>query len=124
MPRMNPRSCALVAALTASLALIPAGAASARSCGIHNQERSFGPTYVTLVSESGTSCRRAKAVVRAFHACRKAHGGIKRGRCPAKASVLGYRCTEKRGSIPTQSSGKVTCRNGKARVIHTYTQFT
>jgi hypothetical protein len=121
---MNARSCALVGAITASLALIPAGAASAGSCSIHNQERSFGPTYVTSLRATGTSCKRAKAVVRSFHACRKAHGGIRKGRCPAKASVLGYRCKEQRGSIPTQTTGKVTCRRGKATVVHTYTQFT
>jgi hypothetical protein len=124
MPRMNPRSCALVAAITASLALVAATGASAGSCSIHNEERSFGPTYVTSLRAGGTTCKRAKAVVRAFHACRKAHGGIKKGRCPATTPVLGYRCKEKRGSIPTQTTGKVTCRRGKATVVHTYTQFT
>lgn len=122
---MNLRSCTLIAALTASLALIPAGSASAGACSIHGQETTFGPTYITSLRASGTSCKRAKQVVRAFHACRKAHGGIKKGRCPANASVLGYRCIEKRGpAIPTESTGKVTCRRGKATVVHTYTQFT
>jgi hypothetical protein len=121
---MNLRSSACAAALTCALALIPAASASAGSCNIHNQERSFGPTYVTSLRVSGTSCKRGKSVVRAFHACRRAHGGIKRGRCPHKLSVLGYHCREKRGSIATQVTGKVTCRRGGAKVIHTYTQFT
>jgi hypothetical protein len=121
---MHLRSGACVAALTAALALIPTGSASAGACNIHGQEQSFGPTYITSLRVTGTSCRRGKQVVRAFHACRRAHGGIKRGRCPYRISVLGYHCREKRGSIPTQVTGKVTCRRGTARVIHTYTQFT
>jgi hypothetical protein len=121
---MNIRSSIALAALTVALSLIPAAAASARTCAIHGQEQSFGPTYVTSLRASGTSCRRAKKVVRAFHRCRKAHGGIRRGRCPHSVSVLGYHCRERRGSIPTQVTGKVTCRRGRAKVIHTYTQFT
>jgi hypothetical protein len=121
---MHVRSGACAAALAAALALIPAGSASARSCPIQNQERSFGTTYVTSLKVTGTSCRRGKQVVRAFHDCRRAHGGIKKGRCPYSVSVLGYHCREKRGSIPTETTGKVTCRRGKATVIHTYTQFT
>jgi hypothetical protein len=121
---MHVRSGACAAALTVALALVPTGSASAGSCSIHNQERSFGPTYVTSLRVVGTSCKRGKEVVRAFHACRRAHGGIKTGRCPYRVSVLGYHCREKRGSIPTETTGKVTCRRGKATVIHTYTQFT
>jgi hypothetical protein len=121
---MTIRSSACVAALTAALALIPSGSASAGACNIHGQERDFGPTYITSLRVTGTSCRRGKQVVRAFHACRRAHGGIKRGRCPYTTSLLGYHCREKRGSIPTQTTGKVTCRRGSATVVHTYTQFT
>lgn len=121
---MHLRSSACLVVLTAALALLPTGSASAGSCSIHGQERSFGPTYVTSLRVIGTSCKRGKEVVRAFHACRRAHGGIKRGRCPYSVSVLGYHCREKRGSIPTESTGKVTCRRGRATVIHTYTQFT
>jgi hypothetical protein len=121
---MHLRSGACAAALTLGLALLPAGSASAGSCSIHNQERSFGPTSVTSRKVTGTSCKRGKLVVRAYHDCRRAHGGIKKGRCPYSVSVLGYHCREKRGSIPTETTGKVTCRRGNATVIHTYTQFT
>jgi hypothetical protein len=121
---MNLRSSACIIALTAALALIPTGSASAGACSIHGQERSFGPTYVTSLRVTGTSCRTGKSVVRAFHACRRAHGGIKSGRCPYRVSVLGYHCRERRGSIPTETTGKVTCRRGAATVVHTYTQFT
>ena len=61
--------------------------------------------------------------MRAFHACRKAHGGLK-GRCPARTKVRGYRCRENRSAIKTQFSSKVTCRRGTRRVVTTYTQFT
>ncbi len=96
-------------------------ATAAGTCSIRGQERNFGPTYVTALSVSGTSCTTGKRVVRAFHRCRKAHGGIK-GRCTTP--VLGYRCSERRGGIATQFSGRVTCRRGGATVRHTYTQFT
>jgi hypothetical protein len=118
---MSPRSCALAISLTAALALIPSGSASAGVCSIHGQEESFGPTYVTSLRVIHTSCKRGKQVVRAYHSCRKANGGIVRGRCTRK--VLGYRCKEQRGpSNGVQISPKVTCRRGTARVIHTYSQ--
>lgn len=112
------------AAATLLLALLPTAPAHAATCAIPNgQEDTFGPSYVTSITQTGTTCTRAKAVVRGFHRCRKAHGGV-RGRCPASVRILGYRCTEKRGGIPTQFSGKVTCTRAHARVVHTYTQFT
>jgi len=77
---MNLRSGAPVAALTAALALIPTGSASAGSCSIHGQEKSFGPTYVTSLRVSGTSCRRGKQVVRAFHGLVIAFQGHDMGR--------------------------------------------
>jgi hypothetical protein len=118
---MSPRSCALAISLTAALALTPAGSESPGVCSIHGQEESFGPTYVTSLRVIHTSCKRGKQVVRAYHSCRKANGGIVRGRCTRK--VLGYRCKEQRGpSNGVQISPKVTCRRGTARVIHTYSQ--
>src|SRR3954464_6285819 len=106
---MHLRSSACVPVLAAALALIPTGSASAGSCSIHGQERSFGPTYVTSLRVAGTSCRRGKEVVRAFHDCRRAPGGRRRARCPSGVSLLVYHCREKRGSIPTETTGKVTC---------------
>jgi hypothetical protein len=119
-------------ALAAVLAVGVASPSPARSghasalhrCTIGQREsRTFGPTYVTSLSVSGVTCRTGKSVVRAFHRCRKARGGI-RGRCPRTVSVLGYHCSERRGGIRTQFSGKVTCTRGTRRVVHTYTQFT
>jgi hypothetical protein len=107
--------------LTGGLGLTAAGAtpASAANCSYSaKQGRSFGPSYVTSISQTGTSCGTAKKVVKAFHSCR----GSKTGRCTRKVS--GYRCTENRGkTYQGQFSAKVTCKRGKARVVHTYSEF-
>ena len=119
------RTSALLAALTV-LALVSAGGASAgdpqvhaaRKCNISGQERSFGTTYVTSLSVRNTSCGKGKAVVRAFHACRKGP----RGHCHHR--VKGYKCSEKRSGIAVQFNSRVTCKKGGKRVKHTYTQNT
>jgi hypothetical protein len=98
--------------------------ASAGTCPLsESQKRNLGVKdgYVTSLKVSGTSCKRGKEVVRAFHACRYANGG-KKARCPR--AVLGYSCRENRDSIPTQYTSTVVCRKGGARVTHGYTQFT
>jgi hypothetical protein len=101
------------------LAALPASAV-AKTCNVQNDADTYGPTYVTSLTVKGVTCARGKTVVRAFHKCRKANGGLK-GHC---RRVLGYRCTETRTSIATQFSAKATCRNGTRRVVHTYTQNT
>jgi hypothetical protein len=109
--------------LAAAATAAPAAAASTpRQCELTTSEQTrLGATYVTSLAVSRVSCARGKQVVKAFQACRKAHGGAT-GRCPARP--LGYRCTERRGGIATQFSAKVVCRRGAATVQHTYTQFT
>jgi hypothetical protein len=112
----------LAPAALAALAVFAAPASAAtRTCNVQNDADSFGVTYVTSLKVTNVGCAGGKKVVRAFHKCRKAHGGIK-GRCTTK--VLGYRCKETRTAIPTQFSSKVTCTNGSRRVVHTYTQNT
>ena len=99
-----------------------ASAAAPTTCRLSTSEqRSLGPTYVTLLRVTGTSCASGKTLVRAFHRCRRSNGGVF-GRC--RKPVRGFACTEKRGSIPTQLSGKVTCTRGGVVVLHTYTQLT
>jgi hypothetical protein len=111
-------SCAL-------LGVSPVGAASVRaavSCDLHKDGRKLGTTYVTSLRVSHVSCTAAKRLVKAFHACRRANGGVN-GRCEKR--VNGYRCTERRGdSIPTQYSAKVSCRRLPRTVRFTYTQYT
>jgi hypothetical protein len=112
-----------LAALLAALALATsAPAASTTTCDLSKDGRKLGTTYVTSLKVQHVSCTRAKSVVKAFHKCRRANGGVK-GRCEKR--VLGYRCTEKRGdSIPTQFSAKATCKNGTRSVRFNYTQYT
>jgi hypothetical protein len=99
----------------------PTASAAARCSLSAREQRNLGPTYVTALSVSGTSCATGERVVRAYYRCRIRHGG-RRGRCTSR--VLGYRCTETRTSIATQFDARVRCRNGGARVNHSYTQFT
>lgn len=118
-------------ALLIVLALAPVAAArpharAAKSCSLSSAERggskpsTLGPTYVTSLSATGTSCAKAKRVVRAFHRCRLANG--RAGRCARK--VRRYRCSEQRSSSPAQIDSSVTCKRGSRRVTHRYTQNT
>jgi len=111
------------AAAVAALA-VPAAASAATTCKLSlSTARHMGPTYVTVLRVTGTSCANGVKVTRAFHTCRLKKG--KRGRCTTK--VLGYTCTDRRPSsesIPTQFTGHVTCKRGRARVTHEYQQNT
>lgn len=116
------RCSAPLAILAACAALAPAALADApatasKSCSVGNS-RSYGTTYVLKISASGTSCRSARKVIRAFHACRPG----KSGRCGRAA---GYRCSESRFNKSSQSyDSRVTCKRGGNTVKHTYTQWT
>lgn len=114
-------------AAVAAASLIAAGGAgaaspqvhAARSCNISGQQRSLGASYVTSLSVRHTSCAKGKAVVRAYQACRRAHGW--KGKC--RHRVKGYACKRHiQASSPVQYDAKVTCRRGAKRVTHTYTQ--
>ena len=107
-------SLTLLATVAALLTVAPV--ASAKGCRV-GDERSYGTTYVTKISVSGASCRTARKVVRAFHACRPG----KAGRC---SGVLGYHCSESRFNKSSLSyDSRVTCHKGGRTVKHTYTQF-
>ena len=112
------------AALAAAAALALPASSSAATCKLSlSQARKMGPTYVTRLKVSGTSCSTAIKVTKAYHTCRLKHG--KRGTCSTK--VLGYKCTDRRPaaeSIPTQFTGHVTCKRGSARITHDYQQDT
>ena len=111
----------LLVALTAASTSAAAGprARAAGSCNINGQQRSLGASYVTSLSVKHTSCKKGKAVVRAYHKCRRAHGW--RGKC--KHRVKHFKCTRHiQASSPVQYDAKVTCKRGTKRVVHTYTQ--
>jgi hypothetical protein len=113
--------CALAAAAGAG-ARQDAHVSASKSCDIRSVGRKLGTTYVTSLKVEHVSCAKAQRVVKAFNACRRAHGGVK-GRCPSR--VLGYRCTETRGArIPTQYSSKASCKDASRIVRFAYTQYT
>jgi hypothetical protein len=114
-------------AAVAAVSLVAAGSAgaastqvhAAKSCSISGQQRSLGASYVTSLSVRHTRCSTGKSVVRAYHACRRAHGW--KGKC--RHRVKGYKCRRNIGaSSPVQYDAKVVCRRGGKRVTHTYTQ--
>jgi len=77
-----------------------------------------GVGYFTSLTVSGTSCATGSKVALAYHHCRLRHGIS--GRC--SGGVLGFRCSEKRNSIPTEIAARVTCNRGHETVVHTYQQ--
>lgn len=87
------------------------------SCSV-GDGRGFGTTYVRWIRKTGVSCRKAKAVVRAFHDCRKGP----RGRCGRR--VKRFRCSENRNFGTGSFDSTVTCKRGAKRVRHGYTQWT
>jgi hypothetical protein len=117
----------LLAVLAALAVVAPAAASSDRAvsaggCSIPTGGEHLGPTYLTSLSVSGTSCSVGLAVVRGYHSCQVRHGGAK-GYCTS--SVSGFRCSERRGpSIATEFYSSVSCRAGSRRVSYKYTQFT
>ncbi len=124
---MLRRTSLLIAAATvAALAMLPAGAQAAdavasKSCSLSGKTRSLGPTYTTSLSVKRVKCSKGESLVRAYYNCRLDNGGRK-ARC---GGVSGYSCSERRYDvIPTQFSATATCKKGKKKVVHKYTQFT
>jgi hypothetical protein len=105
---------ALLAAAGATAAKAPV-AHSARSC---SPPKYPGSGYFTRLSVTGTTCATGKRVAIAYYHCRLRHG--KAGRCTSR--VLGYRCRERRQSIPTEIDATVTCKRGSRKVVHSYQQ--
>jgi hypothetical protein len=107
--------------------LLPAAGAApvakvAGSCRIPNGGEHLGPTYLTSLTVSGTSCSTGLTVVRGYHACQLKAGGVK---STCHSTVDGFRCSEKRGpSIPTEFYSSVSCTDHSERVNYKYSQFT
>ena len=77
-------------------------------------------TYVYTVKTRNTTCGKAWKVIKAFHACRKEHGGA-RGRCNSR--VEGYSCEEgKRDNVVrgVRYRANVVCKKGAKKVKHEY----
>jgi hypothetical protein len=110
-----------LALAAAGVAAVPAGGAGPRavaathSCHVPGYP---GLGYFTSLKVSGTSCRTGTKVTLDYYKCRIRHG--KAGTC--HSTVDGYRCRERRNSIPTEIEARVTCTRGRATVVHTYQQ--
>ena len=91
-------------------------ATAARKCSA-NGYSGYGTDYVySPITARNVTCRRARRLVRAFHACRPG----KTGRCPR---VDGYSCSENRfNKSRFQYDSIATCRRGGKLVKHKYTQ--
>jgi hypothetical protein len=114
---------ALLAALAIGILAGPASAApvatASASCSIGG---SYLPaSYVTSIKTTRVGCGKAKKVVKAYHACRKAQGGIA-GKCTKK--VKGFKCKEgRRATAPgVQYSTTATCRKGGKKIVSAYIQ--
>jgi hypothetical protein len=119
---MHTRTLALLAllALSALLALQPtaSGASRTRIC---DEPKYPGEGYFTSLTVKGARCATGSKLALAYYRCRIRAGGRK-GRCTR--TVLGYRCTEKRNSIPTEIDARVTCKRPGQTIVHTYQQNT
>lgn len=125
-----PRLAVLLAAAALVIAAAPAAApassgddptaSASRKCSVGDfrDAQSYGTTYVRWIRARNVTCRRAKRLIRAFHACRPGAAG----RC---RRVDGYRCSENRFNVSRyQYDSNVTCRRGGKVVKHGYTQNT
>ena len=92
-----------------------ASASAARVCATPKYP---GTGYFTSLTVERVSCSAGRSVARAYYHCRTRSGPA--GRC--RRRVRGYSCRERRNAIPTEIDGRVTCRRGARRVIHTYQQ--
>jgi hypothetical protein len=111
--------CLLLATAVSAGAATPSPTASAaRSCQPPDYP---GSGYFTSLRTRNTSCRKGRRVALAHYNCRTDNGGRK-GKCPRR--VKGFRCRERRTSIPTEMNSRVTCRDGTKRVKFTYQQNT
>jgi hypothetical protein len=79
-----------------------------------------GEGYFTSLTATEVSCSTASKFVVKYYKCRTKTGPA--GRCVKR--VDGYSCTETRQSIPTEINGRVTCKKGSRRIVHTYQQNT
>jgi hypothetical protein len=77
-----------------------------------------GLGYFTSLTVTGVNCATGTKLALAYYRCRTRSGPS--GRC--RQRVLGFGCSERRNSIPTEIDGRVTCRRQHGLVVHTYQQ--
>jgi hypothetical protein len=121
MRRFHPviaTACVLGAGAIGGATQAPAApvASASRSCNVPSYP---GSGYFTSLTVKRTTCRFGRRLALAYYHCRTQSGPA--GRCHRKW-VKGYRCKEVRQSIAVEIDGRVTCKRGLKRVVHTYQQ--
>lgn len=122
--RSRIRLIALTAAALMALAAAHAGAQTsperaaraAASCSVPDYP---GSGYFTSLTVKRVQCKTGRKLALAYYRCRTENG--RGGRCKRKR-VMRFRCHEVRTSIQTELDGRVTCKRGLKRVVHTYQQ--
>jgi hypothetical protein len=111
---------AAVLALAGGASAAPHATAAATKCDVTKVATTLGPTEVTSLTVTKTTCKTGIDVVKAYQACRLKNGVS--GRCVKK--VKGYACREVRSSGPTEFTATATCTKKKVVVKHSYRQTT
>jgi hypothetical protein len=91
-------------------------ARAAKACSVPDYP---GSGYFTSLRVRHVSCATGRKLALAYYRCRTEDGPA--GKCH-RARVMRYRCHEVRQSISTELDGRVTCRRGVRRVVHSYQQ--
>jgi hypothetical protein len=126
--RLRTGSAALCAGLVIGVIALLSSAAGAHAatahravgCSIAKIYNKLGPTYVTKLTVSGTTCGGGQRVVTAYNRCRLKAGGV-RGHCHAR--VDGLTCMEKRyAGSPDQFIAAVSCSKPRETVAFVYSE--
>jgi hypothetical protein len=90
-------------------------------CDINGRQQELGASYVTTLEVEGVECAQGEQVLKAYHQCRRANGGLG-GTCDSP--VMGFACTEgEREEVPDiQYNATMECSKGSQRLSSTYTQ--
>jgi hypothetical protein len=117
---MRARTAAVLTLLALSaLAGVPATASAASATRVCHEPKYPGDGYFTSLTVRGVRCATGSKLAFAYYRCRVRAGGRK-GRCTR--DLLGFRCVEKRVSIPTEFDARVTCKRRAQVITHTYQQ--
>jgi hypothetical protein len=86
-------------------------ATASKGCGY---SRSLGFTYVNKITAKGTTCGKAKKLIKAYH-----------GAGAGDRTVNGYKCSDKVvAESPVQYDATASCKKGTKKVSFIYTQNT
>ena len=105
-----------VVANTSASTIVPR---STRSCAPPKYPSSG--YFTSKIKATNVTCTYAKSFVLAYYKCRTNSGRNPAGRC--RTTVRDFRCSEVReGVAGVEIDGRVTCRRGTQKIVHTYQQ--